>query len=332
MRDHTPAQNSSPASRVTPQSSHEDSGSSIEDVSPVNMMHVELLHHVSSELKAVFEADFEHVQIPFPIVIGYCLSAPYLMNEVLALSALHLSIIRAKQQQLYRYRASHLQQHALSIFNAMKPEANTESCIPLFLFSSLLGTYLLCDTLVFREGPFDTVLDNFTQYIRLHQGVRAVTNGCWEFLLQTELAPILDVDISIPEASSDLSHDLQNLAKLIDSAELGESTTKTYNHAIRLLQGVMTTAVSHSSWRGKSRAAFAWPVIVETDYIDLISCRQPEGLVILAYYAVLLHMCRDYWVFGDGGRYLIESISQYLGPAWESWLVWPNRCLQEDAL
>jgi hypothetical protein len=90
--------------------------------------------------------------------------------------------------------------------------------------------------------------------------------------------------------------------------------------------------MSHSASRGNSHAIFAWSVIVGADYIDLLSCRQPEGLVILAHYAVPLHMRRDHWMLGDGGRYLIESISQFLGPVWETSLSWPNQCLQQDAL
>ncbi|KAJ6114046.1 hypothetical protein N7523_007363 [Penicillium sp. IBT 18751x] len=334
IKNHTPkkTQKSSIASRANPGSPHGDSADSLEDVSPVNMMHVELLHHFASEMKSLFEADFNHAQVSSLDILGHCLSAPYLMNEVLALSSLHMSIIRPDLQQIYRHRAFHMQQHALAIFNAIKPELNKDSCLALFLFSSLLGVHMLCDTLVFRSGSFNTFLDNFTQYIRLHQGVRAVTDGCWEFLRQTELAPLLNVADSFPGASTSISNEYQRLLKLVESAELGESITKTYHHAIMSLQRVTAAAMSHSASRGNSHAIIAWPVIVGADYIDLLSSRQPEGLVILAHYAVLLHTRRDYWIVGDGGRYLIESISQLLGPAWETWLSWPNQSLQQDPL
>ncbi|KAJ6030984.1 hypothetical protein N7540_001716 [Penicillium herquei] len=223
-----------------------------------------------------------------------------------------------------------MQQHALSIFNALKPEVNVDSCIPIFLFSSLLGVHMLCDTLAFRSGSFDTFLDNFTQYIRLHQGVRAVTNGRWEFLRQTELAPLLNVANSFSQAraSIEISNEFQRLIMLVESAELGESVTKTYHHAIMSLQGVTAAAMSHSEPSGNMHAIIAWPVIVGADFIDLLSSRRPEGLVILAHYAVLLHMRRDSWIAGDGGRYLIESISDFLGPAWETWLRWPKENLR----
>lgn len=276
------------------------------------MMHVELLHHFASEIRSPFDTDFDQAQVSFPDILRRCLSAPYLMNEALALSSLHICIIRPDQRQIYRHRASHMQQHALSIFNAMKPEVNVDSCLSVFLFSSLLGAHMLCDTFVFRSGSFNTFLDNFTQCIRLHQGVRAVTNGCWEFVRQTELAPLLNVADSFPGASTGFNNEFQRLLKLVESAELGEPITKTYHHAIMSLQGVTAAVMPHSASRGSSHAIVAWPVIVGADYIDLLSCRQPEGLVILAHYAVLLHMRWDHWMLGDGGRYLIESISQFV--------------------
>jgi hypothetical protein len=96
-------------------------------------MHVEL-HHFASEIKSIFDTDFDQAQVSFPDILRRCLSAPYLMNEALALSSLHICIIRPDQRQIYRHRASHMQQHALSIFNAMKPEVNVDSCLSVFSF------------------------------------------------------------------------------------------------------------------------------------------------------------------------------------------------------
>ncbi|KAJ5460805.1 uncharacterized protein N7458_002357 [Penicillium daleae] len=223
---HTPVQKSSPASCATPRSPYGDSIDSLEDVSPVNMMHVELLHHFASEIKSPFDTDFDQAQVSFPDILRRCLPAPYLMNEAFALSSLHISIIRPDQRQIYRRRASHMQQHALSIFNAMKPEVNVDSCLSVFLFSSLLGVHMLCDTFVFRSGSFNTFLDNFTQYIRLYQGVRAVTNGCWEFLRQTELAPLLNVADSFPGASTGFNMNFKGCLSSLNQRSWGNQSPK----------------------------------------------------------------------------------------------------------
>ncbi|KAJ5628574.1 hypothetical protein N7490_010802 [Penicillium lividum] len=219
--------------------------------------------------------------------------------------------------------------HALSIFNTMKPEVNMNSCIAVFMFSSLMGIYMLCDTLVFRSGTFDDFLESFTQYVRVHQGVRAVVGGSWDYLRQTELAPFLNIADSLQEASNSALKEFENLLSLIKSVDMEESTSKAYHHAIISLQGVMAAAKTTSS---SPSVIIAWPVIVSADYNDLLSRHQPEALVILAHYAVLLHSRRDHWIFGDGGRYIIESINIFLGPAWVTWLSWPNEILQQEAV
>ncbi|KAJ5106233.1 hypothetical protein N7456_002908 [Penicillium angulare] len=330
IRTRTPIQRGSSTPSVTPRSPFEPSAESLEDVSAVNMMHVELLHHLFSDFQNVVENDYDQSQVSFVDISKHFLSAPYLMNMALALSALHLSITRPDQRQLYRHRASHMQMHALSIFNAMKPVSNPDSCIPLFLFSSLLGVHMLCDSLAFHSDAFEEFLASYTQSIRLHQGVRTVINGSWEFLRQTELAPFLNVADSINMENFGISDEFQTLLGLLQSANLEESVSKTYHDSIMSLQGVTTAALSHPT--SNVHIIHAWPVIVGADYVDLLSSHQPEALVILAHYAVLLHLRRDNWMFGDGGKYLIESISQFLGPAWENWLSWPVKNLQDGVL
>ena len=63
------------------------------------------------------------------------------------------------------------------------------------------------------------------------------------------------------------------------------------------------------------RALF-WPVVVPDGFVDMLVNRRPEALVLLAHFAALLHSCRDLWIVGDGGRFMVESISQYLGSEW----------------
>ncbi|EHK49339.1 hypothetical protein TRIATDRAFT_297937 [Trichoderma atroviride IMI 206040] len=65
-------------------------------------------------------------------------------------------------------------------------------------------------------------------------------------------------------------------------------------------------------------------MLVSARFGDMVRSRIPEALVILSFYAVLLHRHRSFWVFGDSGRFLIQSISTYLGTKWEQWLLWPN--------
>lgn len=69
-------------------------------------------------------------------------------------------------------------------------------------------------------------------------------------------------------------------------------------------------------------AIFAWPILVEVEFTDLLEQRRPEALVMLAHFAVLLHWYKEVWLFGEGGRRVVECVSGYLGGAWGDWLEW----------
>ena len=57
-----------------------------------------------------------------------------------------------------------------------------------------------------------------------------------------------------------------------------------------------------------------------SEYINLLALRSPDALAVLAYYRVVPRL-------GDNGRYLIESIIDYLGASWSKWLAFPRQVL-----
>ncbi|OQD88415.1 hypothetical protein PENANT_c004G00401 [Penicillium antarcticum] len=108
---------------------------------------------------------------------------------------------------------------------------------------------------------------------------------------------------------------------------LDNATVRRYEQTIQALQSVMTIVGNQDLNEHSIDALVAWPVLVPREYIDLVAERKGEALVILAYFGALLDTQRDKWVFCDGGRYLVDSISQYLGLQWREWLEWPVQAL-----
>ncbi|KAE8366835.1 hypothetical protein BDV27DRAFT_85826 [Aspergillus caelatus] len=292
---------------------------------PVNMLHMQLLHHLMTETRNTFHGSLNTV-IASPETLQICMSSPYLMNELLALSGLHLSTLRPAEQEFYHHHAAQLQTHALTIFNGLELEVNKETCVPLFLFSGLLNVHLLCDVLINRAPDFDHFLDQLVSSFRLHRGIRAITANSWGMLRESALKPlILDGEKRFSRIMG-LDPDCAKLLALIKAAKLGPSITNTYTQAIESLQHAII-ACSHGKQGGNITEITAWPILVSPEYIDLLAVRCPEALVVLAYYAACLHARRDMWAFGDGGRFLVESIITYLGSDWAEWLDWPARAL-----
>jgi len=297
-----------------------------EDKPCVNLHHLELFHHFSTATYTFAGVDHKLAEVSRQIAVKSGLSAPYLMHEILAIAARHLSILRPAQQEFYIHQATQLQTHAISLFNSTKPDVTADNCVPMFLFSSLLGVHVLCDTLAFRDDDFCAFLKRFTSYLQLHRGVRAVTSRSWHLLRKTELEPILQMGEALAEVQG-MGEECDRLRTLITSADLGPSSIKACQQAIEYLQWVFDSQCKPSELDDIVHMVFSWPLLVSSEYTDLLLQQRPEALIILAYYAVLLHYCREIWVIGDSGQFLIQHITRHVGTNWEEWLAWPNEVL-----
>ena len=69
---------------------------------------------------------------------------------------------------------------------------------------------------------------------------------------------------------------------------------------------------------------FAWTMLSPSSFTALLAAMRPEALVVLAYYALLLHYGRGMWQVGDAGAYILGMIVDYLQPEWRRWLEYPG--------
>ncbi|KAL4934237.1 Zn(II)2Cys6 transcription factor domain-containing protein [Aspergillus undulatus] len=250
-----------------------------DDSLPVNKLHLKLFHHLTSDILAFF--GFEKLSAGFSTIemTKVILAAPFLMNQILA------------------HHAAQLQTHALSEFNSANIDITPDICVPVFLFSSILAMHMLCEKLVFRAGPFEGFLDDFIQSLRLHRGVRAVTNQFWHLLLQSPLK-------SLPEVE-------------VEASPMDPATKEIYRQAVEDLQRAINGTRKHYTNLSAVGPILSWPVLIPDRYIDLLSERRPEALM---------------WTFGDGGLYIISSVKRYLGPLWGDWLRWPNQIIDQPSM
>jgi len=248
------------------------------------------------------------------------------MQQILATSALHLSIARPNQKALYHHHATQLQADALAKFNTMLGKLNESNIVAAFLFSSLVGLHVFCQTFSSYQTDFNQLLDSMISCINLLRGVRSVITGWWPYLLSTDLNPLLQTAAERRDAATDKPYPLNDLEELIAGADIGNASRQAYEESIKeLATGFAEQAqLSRDEKTTSANMIFAWPVTVPKEYVDLLSQRRPEALIILSYYAVLLHHRKEFWAVGDAGKYLVEGISSHLGKHWDKWLTWPK--------
>jgi hypothetical protein len=328
----TPVQHQSP-NTISPRLAepsippHFSISSNSDDPFTVNMLHIQLLHHFTTETTKTIMFDESDAKRSQDVTMKAALSAPYLMQEILALAALHMSVLFPDQREFYHHQASGLQTCALSIFNSSHLEVNAGNCIPIVLFSSLLAMHSLCDVVTSPDDDFSNFLNSFIRCLDLHRGIRAIASHSWHLLRQSELQGVLEAGEELHCTTDLVGKECDDLRALLNSADVGQTSMKACQAAIDHLQ---RTFDMEQMSGGRNNTFTTWPVLVPAEYMDLLMKRSPEALIILAHYAVVLHSHREDWFISEGGRYLINSISRHLGSYWDKWMAWPNSVLLES--
>lgn len=306
----------------------------------VNMAHLDLFNHLVNgewESLAISRRTF------VPIAIQNADTAPYLMYEMLALSAQHLSLIVPAREDYYKNQAMRLQNRSITLFNAAiaREKITSDNCIPFFVFSSALGAHHFCNVIRNAEGEFGTFVSSLVNSINLYHGLRAVVGSQWHILSDdSALKPVLQAG---KEALMGFLEDDNYQAKETESKRLTQiledpldpldsASVEANQHAINIFDCLLNYHRENRADENNIRGIFGWPTLVKKEFKDQLTRLSPKALIILAHYAVLLHHQRQLWLLGDGGGILIRSISQNIDVYWLHWLQWPNREISRDTV
>ncbi len=114
------------------------------------------------------------------------------------------------------------------------------------------------------------------------------------------------------------------------ATDLPEDVSRDCMWAIEHLQWTFDRCGTSEPDASREYMAFTWPLLINKGYLELLSQRRPEALIIFAYYGVMLHHHRTMWLVGRAGQHIISLITQYLAPEWQPWLVWPNQVTESN--
>lgn len=302
--------------------------------SRVNMLHLELVSHFTTNMRGGLFADDAIAAELGPKILKYAIASPFLMCETLSLSALHLSTLCPERRQCLREESAKLQTEALQLFTSSVKQITVENVIPAFLYTGILGLHHFCDTFSMPSKSLDSFLDRLVQSIKLLRGIPAILSGWWEFLLSSDVKLLLQESRENIDRDDEVVQHFRKLSSCItESVDLDPHQCQVYEAVIKQMTWVYRSQPTldgidhnHSPWM-----ITTWPILVSSEFIDLLSQQKPEALLILSYFSVLLHKCRKFWTVGDGGRFLLEILGEHLGGQWEPLLAWPKSIIYMSA-
>ncbi|KAI1779305.1 hypothetical protein F4818DRAFT_246462 [Hypoxylon cercidicola] len=315
-------------------SSRQSSPISPGDQSPViqhaNMIQLELFHHcMHSGFDLPSSSEHPGMVIPPAMLVEIALSYPFLMNEMLAIAALHLAHLHPTKARTYRHHAVGLQTHAMSIFNREMTKVNSENGTAVLLFSWLMTLHTLHDTR--NSVDIHGFLDRFAHFMQLHRGVRTITAEAWQSILESDMGFILRENSKVVDNLDSGSHTAELEAYIRDSQRLNADEKSVCQDALNRIQWCLNRIdgpeKQHPSHFSTFLSLISWSVVIKVDFLRLVSERNPEALLVLSYYAMILYLCRDVWVIGISGQLLIQSVRLHLDEEFHQWLDWPEKMM-----
>ncbi|TQV91614.1 Zn(II)2Cys6 transcription factor [Cordyceps javanica] len=263
------------------------------------------------------------------LVLRVALETPYLLHQVLALSARHLAYSNPNEFQFYYGQAIKFQTRAIEGFSASQP-LSSEACMPAVLFSALLSRHSLVDTLNTRQLDFPAFLDSFVQCAQLQRGTRAVVTGVsWSSLLESDLAPFLRWGTSGSPSSGTRGHECDQLLRLVAiTPGLDPVARESCRTAVHHLQVGLDELASPLADKNSYQMIYSWSIFLPEEFVDLLGQHRPEAAAIIGWYTVLLHHGRHMWQIGDAGASILSLLVDFLGIEWAHWLEWPRSIVQ----
>jgi len=295
--------------------------------SEVNVDHIELFHHfitVTCNTVAITESQ---INLYRRIVVERCFSEPFLLDQVLALSACHMSLQRPSRAAFYRDLAAQRQTSAIAGYQDILCRIDASNCLDVLLFSHLLALHVFWEIFTPLGQDFSVFLERLVGCIRLLRGINLVIRTWWGVLTQTDLGPIIlrsDEQQNTPKESR---RECEGLREMLDQADLSASSIQTCHNSLTNLQMYFDSDNMLEDPSASTHQIFAWLITTSEGYSDLLDQRRPEALVLLAYYSVLLHRRHKSWIIGDAGSRLLVYIQQHLGSRWSQWLAWPKSAI-----
>ncbi|KAL2205185.1 hypothetical protein CC79DRAFT_982693 [Sarocladium strictum] len=299
------------------------------------LLHLSLLHHFEHELANSMRSVHPGLEVTVPMIAAEAFDASYLMDELLALSAAHKSTQAPETRSLYALEATRLQGRALETLNRLRPQVTPDNCMPMFVFSSLVGQHALFNMSNAMSDDLGALLDGLVDCIGLHRGISTIALSAWPLLKARLWGEAGETCLEAGSQSANGKQDLhgdgcEQLLRRIDDSGISASMVNANRETVMLLHHYFLTLSPNASNSHWLAAVQEWLAAVPADYVECLRQRRPETLVVLAHFAVMLHYTSKYWFIGDLGARLVQLITRHLGSYWGDWLAWPNLMICED--
>lgn len=281
-----------------------------------------LMNHFTSLTSTTLPGASRHLwQMEIP---REAIAYPFLMHQILSVSAFHLASLDSSQNQTYLSRAFYHQQYAICGIKEEVTDITPINCHALFIASSLLFFGAFATTSQATARPCHREVDNILDIFTLIRGVSAILSSSKENIRNGIFGEFMECS-SPPERTGLLNLLLERLPAI----SKGLTADRRISHEARALAEEAMDGLRVSIGRAKTAAtelsvAIVWPMTLSNGFLTLLRVHHTAALVVVAHYCVVLHAAgSEFWFVRGWGRRLIDAIAESLLPSWHEEIQWP---------
>ncbi|KAL2065260.1 hypothetical protein VTL71DRAFT_2929 [Oculimacula yallundae] len=292
---------------------------------------LELMHFYTASTSQTFSSIPARRHVYKSVITKLAFSNEFLLHEILALAALHLSHESPERRESLLDNASKHHNVALPMFRSAFQELNSRNYQACSAFGTILTIYEWASTKHVSDlffGPANSAEESTIEWVQLLRGSGQIIRYSYEELLQGPLSPILqwnhDAEIEADENPAERAR-FNALEELWDLEKLAVTTEEkeALNEALRWLKIIYTVLTNPNNDTDPASAALSWPVRVSELFLLMAKQRHPAALILLSHFCLLLNKMEDFWWIRGMSRKLLHEIHQTIGAEWEPWIAWP---------
>ncbi|RMZ85987.1 hypothetical protein DV737_g330, partial [Chaetothyriales sp. CBS 132003] len=306
---------------------------STRDTTDLAITDLKLLHHyttvVAPELSSPRKPESLVMWQVDCVQLGF--KYDFLLHGLLAVAAFEMCQSHPDQRPEYEVLASHHQSLALVSYREILQDVNVKNCHAVCAFSCVLIVMAFASST--KEQPSDFSRD-ILQWFYLLRGANTVLNMHADTIRSSFLKPLItemDTVKTTPTYTISNTDRISDLFRICGISNHDREVAQAYTLAIHSLLSTFTqVSICRNSGESPVLASFVWPITLHPQFLDLLSEKQPEALVILAHYCVVIYWGEldNTWFLRGWASYMLETIKQSIPENWQEHLKWPDEIIK----
>ena len=248
----------------------------------------------------------------------------------MAITALHLARLHPEGSESNLRLAAHHQSLALPLIRSELESIDEENCHAVYACGHLVIKYAFASAKSLDAHVFSAGTGEVSEFLPLVRGAFAVASHCLDWLLAGPLGPSMERPLD-ENPDFALNPEDTSLARVLPLLRgRGNQDGEVCCEALNVIRKLLAMAATPDQTIALKTLVLSWPSQISDVYLKLVSERNPEALVVLAHYCIMLKMIDSFWFMRGSAARLMEQCRRDLSAEWQPHIEWAASVVETE--